>query len=45
MLSSKEDNLSAIMTITPGAGGTESQDWAEMIMRMYLMWEKRMTTK
>ena len=41
MLSSKEDNLSAIMTITPGAGGTESQDWAEMIMRMYLMWGEK----
>ena len=41
MLSAKEDNLSAIMTITPGAGGTESQDWAEMIMRMYLMWGEK----
>ena len=38
MLSAEEDNLSAVMVITPGAGGTESQDWAEMIMRMYLMW-------
>ena len=41
MLSSKEDNLSAVMTITPGAGGTESQDWAEMIMRMYMMWGEK----
>ena len=41
MLSSEEDNLSAIMLITPGAGGTESQDWAEMIMRMYLMWGEK----
>ncbi len=41
MLSAQEDNLSAIMTITPGAGGTESQDWAEMIMRMYLMWGEK----
>tara|TARA_B100000700_G_C15045454_1_gene857690 strand:+ start:719 stop:1807 length:1089 start_codon:yes stop_codon:yes gene_type:complete len=41
MLSSKEDNMSAIMTINPGAGGTESQDWAEMIMRMYLMWGEK----
>ena len=41
MLSSKEDNLSAIMMITPGAGGTESQDWAEMIMRMYIMWGEK----
>ena len=38
MLSADEDNLTAIMVVTPGAGGTESQDWAEMIMRMYMMW-------
>ena len=38
MLSSAEDNLTAILMVTPGAGGTESQDWAEMIMRMYIMW-------
>ena len=38
MLSSEEDKLSAILNINAGAGGTESQDWAEMIMRMYLMW-------
>lgn len=38
MLSSEEDNLSAIININSGAGGTESQDWAEMLMRMYLMW-------
>jgi peptide chain release factor 2 len=38
MLSSDEDKLSAIININPGAGGTESQDWAEMLMRMYLMW-------
>ena len=41
MLSAEEDNLSAVMVITPGAGGTESQDWAEMIMRMYLMWGEK----
>ena len=41
MLSAEEDNLSAVMMITPGAGGTESQDWAEMIMRMYLMWGEK----
>tara|TARA_B100000902_G_scaffold395993_2_gene455829 strand:+ start:22542 stop:23630 length:1089 start_codon:yes stop_codon:yes gene_type:complete len=41
MLSSKEDSMTAIMTIKPGAGGTESQDWAEMIMRMYLMWGEK----
>lgn len=38
MLNSEEDKLSAILNINAGAGGTESQDWAEMIMRMYLMW-------
>ena len=41
MLSAEEDNLSAVMVISPGAGGTESQDWAEMIMRMYLMWGEK----
>ncbi|MEE2954377.1 MAG: peptide chain release factor 2 [Bacteroidota bacterium] len=41
MLSSEEDNMSAILTINPGAGGTESQDWAEMIMRMYIMWGEK----
>ena len=42
MLSEEEDQLSAIVEINPGAGGTESQDWAEMLMRMYIMWgEKR----
>ena len=38
MLSAEEDSMSAVITVNPGAGGTESQDWAEMIMRMYLMW-------
>ena len=38
MLSSDEDNMPAILIINPGAGGTESQDWAAMLMRMYLMW-------
>ena len=38
MLSKKEDKMSAILQITAGAGGTESCDWAEMLMRMYLMW-------
>ena len=41
MLSAKEDNFNAIININPGAGGTESQDWAEMIMRMYLMWAEK----
>jgi len=38
MLSAPEDNMSAVLTINPGAGGTESQDWAAMLMRMYIMW-------
>ena len=38
MLSNEEDQLSAMLEINPGAGGTESQDWAEMLMRMYIMW-------
>ena len=33
--------MTAIMNINPGAGGTESQDWADMIMRMYLMWGEK----
>lgn len=41
MLSAKEDSFNAIININPGAGGTESQDWAEMIMRMYLMWAEK----
>lgn len=38
MLSGQEDHLSAVMQINSGAGGTESQDWAAMLMRMYIMW-------
>ena len=41
MLSSEEDKMSAIIRINPGAGGTEGQDWAEMLMRMYLMWGEK----
>ncbi|MCK7477709.1 MAG: peptide chain release factor 2 [Candidatus Moduliflexus flocculans] len=42
MLSSEQDPMNAIMSIHAGAGGTEAQDWAEMILRMYLRWaEKR----
>jgi peptide chain release factor 2 len=38
MLSGKEDNLSCVLTINSGAGGTESCDWASMLFRMYKMW-------
>ena len=38
LLSAPEDPKNAILTIHPGAGGTESQDWAQMLMRMYLRW-------
>jgi peptide chain release factor 2 len=41
LLSGDNDALSAIVTIHPGAGGTESQDWAEMLLRMYLRWTER----
>lgn len=41
MLSGEEDKLSSIITINSGAGGTESQDWAEMLMRMYVRWAER----
>ncbi len=38
LLAGETDRLNAILTIKPGAGGTESQDWAEMLLRMYLRW-------
>ena len=41
MLSGDTDPLNAIVTVHPGAGGTESQDWAEMLMRMYIRWGER----
>ena len=41
LLSGENDFRSAIVTIHPGAGGTESQDWAEMLLRMYLRWAER----
>ena len=40
-LRNEEDALGAILKINPGAGGTESQDWAEMLMRMYMRWAER----
>jgi len=41
MLSGEHDNANAIISIHPGAGGTESQDWASMLYRMYLRWAER----
>ena len=41
MLSDEGDSLSAVIQITAGAGGTESCDWAEMLMRMYMMWGEK----
>ncbi len=41
MLSGETDLLNAIVVVHPGAGGTESQDWAEMLMRMYIRWAER----
>ena len=41
LLAGESDRLNALMTIKPGAGGTESQDWAEMLLRMYLRWAEQ----
>ena len=41
LLSGENDHLNAIMTIKPGAGGTESQDWASILLRMYSRWAER----
>lgn len=41
MLSAEEDSLNAVLQITAGAGGTESCDWASMLMRMYIMWGEK----
>jgi len=45
MLSEEGDSLSAVLQITAGAGGTESCDWAEMLMRMYLRWADKRNFK
>jgi peptide chain release factor 2 len=45
MLSGEEDRLGAVLNINSGAGGTESQDWAEMLMRMYIRWGERNNCK
>ncbi len=45
MLGQPEDAKNAIVTIHPGAGGTESQDWAQMLMRMYTRWFERQNYK
>lgn len=41
MLQQEEDQLDAMLELNPGTGGTESQDWAEMLMRMYMMWGEK----
>jgi peptide chain release factor 2 len=45
MLRKEEDMLGAVMKISPGAGGTESMDWAEMLMRMYIRWGEKNSYK
>jgi peptide chain release factor 2 len=45
MLSGEEDKLNAILQINPGAGGTESQDWAQMLMRMYIRYAEKQNFK
>ena len=45
MLSDEGDSLSAVIQITAGAGGTESCDWAQMLMRMYMMWAEQYNFK
>ncbi len=41
MMSEEGDSMSAVLEINAGAGGTESQDWASMLMRMYIMWAEK----
>ena len=45
MLSSEGDEMSAVLQITAGAGGTESCDWANMLYRMYSMWCEKENSK
>ena len=45
MLSSEGDEMSAVIQITAGAGGTESCDWAQMLTRMYTMWAEKINLK
>ena len=45
MLKAEEDAFSCMLEINSGAGGTESQDWAQMLMRMYKMWGEKMALK
>lgn len=45
MLSAEEDSLNAVLQLTSGAGGTESCDWASMLMRMYIMWAEKNNMK
>src|SRR5690606_19255582 len=45
MLSEERDNLSAVLQFTAGVGGTESCDWAAMLMRMYMMWDEKHSYK
>lgn len=45
MLGGKDDNRTALLSINSGAGGTEAQDWAEMLMRMYIRWGERRNYK
>ena len=45
MLSNEEDQFDAIIEINAGAGGTESNDWANMLMRMYAMWAEKNNIK
>ncbi len=45
MLGGKDDNRTALLNINSGAGGTEAQDWAEMLMRMYIRWGERRNYK